>query len=322
MRGAARRGWIAALTLAALAGCDAPMTPAPAPGGGPSAEAPAAPPSPRVSPTVPSETSQTLARYYARVQAGLLERGLLRRDGGGADTPFTSAMLARNFEQIALYDEYGGGNGTLRGRETEIPLRRWEDPVRISMEFGATVAPQQREIDRSFVRGYVARLANLTGHPITMTDSAPNFHVLVLNEDERRTIGPRLREIVPGINEGSVNTVENLPRGVLCLVLAFPGVEGDMRYHRAIALVRGEHPAQLREACFHEEIAQGLGLGNDSPAARPSIFNDNEEFALLTRQDELLLKILYDPRLSPGMTLDEAHPIIVTIAAELVGGPV
>ena len=65
-----------------------------------------------------------------------------------------------------------------------------------------------------------------------------------------------------------------------------------------------------------------MGLANDSPTARPSIFNDDEEFGLLTRHDELLLRMLYDPRLRTGMTIDEATPIVQTIAAELVGGPV
>ena len=46
-----------------------------------------------------------------------------------------------------------------------------------------------------------------------------------------------------------------------------------------------------------------MGLANDSPDARPSVFNDDEEFAFLTRHDELLLKMLYDPRLRPGMVL-------------------
>lgn len=54
--------------------------------------------------------------------------------------------------------------------------------------------------------------------------------------------------------------------------------------------------------------------------ARPSIFNDDEEFSLLTRHDELLLRILYDPRLRPGITEAEARPIVTTIATELMGG--
>jgi len=62
-----------------------------------------------------------------------------------------------------------------------------------------------------------------------------------------------------------------------------------------------------------------MGLSNDSPDARPSIFNDDEEFALLTRHDELLLQILYDRRLRPGMTEAEAAPIVRRIAGELLG---
>jgi hypothetical protein len=91
-------------------------------------------------------------------------------------------------------------------------------------------------------------------------------------------------------------------------------------YTRAFAVVRAEHPDLLRLSCLHEEIAQGLGLPNDSPRARPSIFNDDEEFALLTGMDEDMLRILYNPALRPGMSEDEARPIIRDLATQLVGG--
>ena len=71
---------------------------------------------------------------------------------------------------------------------------------------------------------------------------------------------------------------------------------------------------------MHEEVAQGLGLANDSAAARQSIFNDDEEFALLTSHDEFLLRMLYDPRLKTGMSAQQALPIVRRIAAELTGG--
>jgi hypothetical protein len=104
--------------------------------------------------------------------------------------------------------------------------------------------------------------------------------------------------------------------------VAFSDSNASSAYRQAIALVRTEHPDLTRQACIHEELAQGLGLANDDPNARPSIFNDDEEFALLTNHDELLLKILYDPRLTPGMTADEARPIVQSLAQELVdGGP-
>jgi len=53
---------------------------------------------------------------------------------------------------------------------------------------------------------------------------------------------------------------------------------------------------------------------------RPSIFNDDGEFALLTDHDEDLLRILYDLRLAPGMTAEQAMPIVRRIAGELAPG--
>ena len=86
-----------------------------------------------------------------------------------------------------------------------------------------------------------------------------------------------------------------------------------MQYVPALAVKRAEHPPRIKLTCFHEEISQGLGLSNDSPNALPSVFNDNDNFALLTRYDEILLSILYYPSLNPGMTREAATPILPQI---------
>ena len=289
----------------------------------PAEERPVAAPETSIQPQAraPEESARSaeLAAYYRSLQADLLAQGLLRRDGGGPDTPFTDTMLARNFEQIALYDEYVTRGSEIRAQTTESRLRRWRIPVRFGIEFGENVPLAQRSGDRDNVRSYVARLARATGHDIAYDEADPNFHVLILTEDDRDAIAPRLRELVPGITESSIRAFQTRDRGTLCLVLAFsPG--GSANYTRAIAMIRAEHPDLLRLSCIHEELAQGLGLANDSPAARPSIFNDDEEFGLLTTHDELLLKILYDPRLEAGMTAPDARPIVAEIAAELAGG--
>ena len=44
-------------------------------------------------------------------------------------------------------------------------------------------------------------------------------------------------------------------------------------------------------------------------ARAPSIFNDDQEFAVVTEHDEMLLKLLYDQRLRTGMSAEEAMPI-------------
>ncbi|WP_106204512.1 DUF2927 domain-containing protein [Aliiruegeria haliotis] len=301
--------------LAVLAGCEPTGTSTSAPG-------PVAVPDILVpqQTITRSETSLALERHYARVQADLLAQGLLRTDGGGPDTPFAAHTLVNNFVRIALYDEYVSRGGTLVAQQTASQLRRWEQPVRLHMSFGASVPKAKQDYDSAALNTYARRLSRAANHPISVSSQASaNFHVLVLHEDERRSYGPELRQLIPGIGDTAVRTVESMPRETFCLVFAFS--RGDNpAYTRAVAVIRAEHPDLLRLSCLHEEVAQGLGLANDSPAARPSIFNDDEEFALLTRHDELLLRILYDRRLSTGLDAETARPIVAGIAKEMMAG--
>lgn len=317
-RAASWRNGVLALALAALvAGCDGPPF-SPLGYGAPDAS-PAPADAPLDDGTPRSEAAQAMVDYLARIEATLVGQGLLRQDVAPRDAPFNARQLTENFIRIALYDEYSARNGNFVAEQSASRLRRWTRPVRMSVEFGATIPPAQRKADRAAISAYAGQLARASGHPVRLGYGRGNFTVLIVNEDERRAIGPRLREIVPGIDEASVRAIAGLAPSTFCVAFAFS--EGSSpEYSNVVAVIRGEHPDLLRTSCIHEELAQGMGLANDSPRARPSIFNDDEEFALLTRHDELLLQMLYDPRLKPGMTEAEARPIVHMIAAELTGG--
>ncbi|WP_084273651.1 DUF2927 domain-containing protein [Sulfitobacter guttiformis] len=263
-----------------------------------------------------SEASAQLRSYLNQVQGAQLSQGLLRRDGGGTDTPFTNTMLARNFEQVAFYNEY---NSSFSGRGGPSPLRRWAAPVRMDVIFGAGVPPSQRSSDGTEVRNYATRLGQITGHPVTMSSNA-NFIVIIAGEDDRSEALAAAAARMPGISASSLAVLNNLRDDTYCVVAAYASGSGPDTYTAALAVIRAENPSLLRLSCIHEELAQGMGLANDSPGARPSIFNDDDEFALLTRHDELLLKMLYDPRLRTGMTADQARPTVQKIAIELTGG--
>lgn len=307
------RLWGAMMLALMLGACVSPQAPVSSP------SAPMRPMPAVVRTPAPSEASLAVRAHYARVQADLLSTGLLRTDGGGRDTPFNARMLADNFIQIALFDEYTRGAAGPVQSQTTSALRRWEDPVRVSLRFGASVSADSRATDTARIGSYLARLSRLTGHPIGLSDSAPNFFINIVSEDERRALGPILNAALPGLSGSEIAGVTEMPLSTYCLVYAMSdGASG--RYTRAFAVIRAEHPDLLRLSCFHEEIAQGLGLANDSPRARPSIFNDDEEFALLTGQDEMMLRILYNPALRPGMTQAEARPIIQSLASALLGG--
>ena len=268
-----------------------------------------------------SQASHDLRRYYQRIQNDLLTQGLLRGDGGGADTPFTHTQLARDFVRIALFNEYQDDTDFLTPRATVSHLRRWGQPIRMDVRFGDTVPLAQRDMDTASVAAYAARLSRLSGVPITLTDENPNYHVYFLGEDDRRGFAAELRELVPMIPEATVRTVVTLPKEQYCVLIG-TFEPGQSTYRQAVAIIRAEHPNLMRLSCIHEELAQGMGLANDSRDARPSIFNDDDEFGLLTRHDELLLRMLYDPRLQPGMDAATAAPIARVIARDmLASGP-
>ncbi|UXU74986.1 DUF2927 domain-containing protein [Paracoccus sp. SMMA_5] len=263
-----------------------------------------------------SPASRNMRDYLSGVEQRLIAQGRLRTDDG-RDIALSPEKLTDDFIEVALYDEYSRSGDRLVARAAPAPMRRWQQPVAIRLEFGDSVSPAQRSRDRAEVADYAARLQRVSGHPVALTGASGNFTVLIVNEDERRQIAPRLTALIPGLPPGDIAALRDLAPQIHCTVFAYS--EGNSPvYARAVALIREELPPRLRRSCFHEELAQGLGLANDSPRVRPSIFNDDEEFALLTRHDELLLKILYDPRLRPGMTEAEARPIVLQIARELL----
>jgi hypothetical protein len=291
----------------ALAACDLPD---------PRPPAPIAPPVQEPAPPTPK--SAAASAYYKQVQQILLSQGMLRTDPG-TDVPFTDRMLAENFLRVALFDEYRRGSDGFVREETESRLRRWEVPVRIGVRFGASVPPDRQATDRARIASFAARLSAVTGHPIGLDDANPNFLIQVVSEDEREALGPKLQAFLPNLSPGEVAGVTAMPRSTYCLVYAL-SVGNTGSYSKAFAVIRSEHPDLLRLSCLHEELTQGLGLPNDSPRARPSIFNDDEEFALLTDHDELLLRMLYSPELRPGMSVEEARPIVYSLARRLMGG--
>ena len=301
---------VAVSTCLALAACGlmvGPPTPPP----------PAIPEAPS-QPAAPTPKSAAAMAYFAQIQQTLLEQGLLRTDSG-SEVPYTDRMLAENFMRIALFDEYRRSAGGFVRQETESSLRRWEQPVRIGLRFGASVPPDRQATDRARIASFAARLSAITGHPVLMDDANPNFLIHVVSEDEREALGPKVRAVLPNLSPGDIAGITQMPRSTYCLVYALS--EGNSgAYTRAFAVIRAEHPDLLRLSCVHEELTQGLGLPNDSPRARPSIFNDDEEFALLTDHDELLLRILYSPELRPGMSPSEARPIVESLARRLMGG--
>lgn len=278
---------------------------------------------PAVRPATPeprlSEESAALKAYYKRVESSRLAKGLLRKDNGGTDTPYTDTNLIRNFTTIALQDEYVRNGGLQPASSGLDKIKKWATPVRIGVEFDDYADADMRRRDRKALQTYIARLADVTGHQISLVESNPNFLVLIAGEDSREASLAKAQELIPNLSLANRSFFLSLPKDFNCFVLVAGNANSPHRLNRAVALIRAENTDLQREACIHEELAQGLGLTNDSPRARPSIFNDDDEFAFLTTHDEELLRILYNPDIKPGMDAETARPIVRRIVAERYG---
>ncbi|HSF93315.1 MAG TPA: DUF2927 domain-containing protein [Paracoccaceae bacterium] len=289
-----------ALLLGALTACEAPVE--------------------TKKPGVAIPPQRTAESFYQQVELRLRKAGLMRTETNPPDARFDYDDLVQDFRDIALYDEYEIDAGVFVARRTPAYLRKWQRPVNVGMIFGPGVTAEQRARDRETVAQYTRRLAKLTGLEMSMTDaSRANMLLLVVAEEETGSVVDNLptRFRFPG---SAVNdALRNSPRDVFCAAFAFSDDLKRGEYEGALILVKAEHGALMRQSCVHEEMAQAMGLPNDSKNARPSIFNDDEEFALLTVHDEILLQMLYDPRLRPGMTEAQVLPLLPQIARDAAG---
>lgn len=204
------------------------------------------------------------------------------------------------FQNVVLKHEYEGNGGK--------PLARWEVPVRLSVQFGASVDARSRATDLKAVSKVVRTIAAATRHSVVVSDTASNFQVFVVSQAELNAIGPILQQSV-GLSAYAARAIARMPSNTNCLVVALPQRDKTQGLYRAVAVVRAGLSDAGRESCFNEEIAQGMGLPDDCKE-RPTIFNDNGEFAQLTDMDLAVLRVAYDPRLKSGMSPDTVMTIL------------
>lgn len=300
----------AAALAAALAGCSGAEI-------GPTAVPASLPPTGReiaAPPVAPAPPASAEAARLAALQERLRASGRLRTERAPADAPYGPAELERNFRRIAFYGELPNGPAPAGA---PVTLGKWRGTV--VWHVGGDGA---RPSDRVKMTRLAAQLAPLTGLRFEEAPGARDaiMEIAVLTDAGRRAL--RDRYAAQG-REEERRLVERWIAAptMLCFAATWRDEDVPGAYdRRALIGIRAELPDLWRESCFDEEVAQALGLINDYDRARPSVFNDDEEFAFLTTHDEALLRLLYDPRLRPGMTEAEAVPILRRILAEGAGG--
>ncbi|MEM1383731.1 MAG: DUF2927 domain-containing protein [Pseudomonadota bacterium] len=248
--------------------------------------------------------------------------GGFREDRAARDVPFTNAELATNFSRIAFGVEEEFRDVSAQGPEM---IRRWEMPIRWTVTSRSPRAEDQAQtVSKTF-----DRLSAATGLDIAEAPSfiGANFIVTFAGTQDYAAEADRWRELA-----GASGIADFIDRFATDPTTPCQGVFffsrsdnaetgrrlGSIRF--ALVIIRDALPETFRQVCAEEELAQTLGLANDDPRVRPSVFNDDQEFAFLTEHDEYLLRILYDPRLGPGVGREDAMAIVPDIIEELRPG--
>jgi hypothetical protein len=235
---------------------------------------------------------------FETYQSQMQQRGFLRTEADPPDVPYTNARLVENFRRIAFYT-YPNDE-----RHVPKPLTKWQSPIRYVVMGG--------EGDAWQVDALMRRLSGLTGLAIERVgEDEANFIVLLMDDGEQRAARRAF------VDADSRAFFDSFVSAIFDCGAIADWSDDAPEITKALVYLHGDLSGLYRRLCFHEEISQSLGLFNDDPTVRPSIFNDDDEFALLTRHDEYLLRILYDPRLRSGMTPEEAMPLVVRIVDEL-----
>lgn len=213
----------------------------------------------------------------------------------------TDDRLIRDFDLVAFHNEHSSGIARY--------LRKWVIPIRIYLDSRAGDAREQRRLTKRHVR----HLAKLTGHDIRVVEEPAGANVVAVFENEGG-LSRVFEEYFPAAPE-----MEALMNKSVCL--GRYTANGRSEIVGAVVVIPPDKAAAKGKLlhCIIEELTQTLGLPNDSDEVAPSIFNDRSQYRDLTGHDMILVRLLYDRRLYPGMERQEALRVARKILPQIRG---
>lgn len=230
----------------------------------------------------------------------------------GFSSQLSDKEILRNFEIIAFGNEYTS--------EKFSRVRKWAAPIRMGIK-----GKYPDHFERN-VRRQAKDLQEITGHPIELYYSHGMQKKGLLAKDfDKKKVNVILyylpKKAIPKALLQYFNNdraeVDRMIRNSTCFAKYFRR-KNEIR--AAVVVFPSHLPEDISRACVVEELTQIMGLPNDSDLVKPSIFSDTSLYRELTGQDKILLKILYDPRISFNMRRDKALEKAMVILHDLRQG--
>ena len=210
---------------------------------------------------------------------------------------FTDSEIVEGFLKVAFGAEYH-----LAGHVDRI--RKYDGPVRVFAE--GSRADLKAQIAK-IVADIAARVQHLD---IAMAESLEDANVqvkLVRDRDLQKTIATfygsaRAREIRSSLDPQCLSGFRKNEK---------------FEIERSDVILTVDNGDFVFFDCAYEELLQSLGPINDTSTVPWTMFNDNVSMGYFDVYDQYLLNLLYDPRIKPGMTVQEARAVLPGVLADV-----
>jgi hypothetical protein len=196
-----------------------------------------------------------------------------------------------------------GAEFHLAGRVDRI--RKYDMPVRV-FTIGANRPDRKAQIAK-VVADISRRIAHLDIAMAVTSDDANVVITLVRDRDLFRATrslygDQRAREIASSLDPQCLS--------------GFRKNEGSEIEHSDVILTvdRGDF---IFLDCAYEELLQSLGPINDTSSVPWTMFNDGVSMGFFDVYDQYLLNILYDPRITAGMSVEEVKAVLPDVLADV-----
>ena len=220
-------------------------------------------------------------------------------DGAPAEyTRFSTAELERGFLALAFGSD-------LRIGARPRGIRRFDHPIRAQIIAGGSV-------DRSaamarVITEYAAKVPNLHLSP-EPTATPADLEVRLIDEKDFKSA----LQAAFGAKITKTFVARTNPQ---CMTSVKSSTEGDILHSVSFIIVdKGD---DVFFDCAYHELLHAFGLSNHDQRNPWTTLNQKRMVGYLSVYDRALLTLLYDPRITPGMTAARAHAVLPRLIEDL-----
>jgi hypothetical protein len=215
----------------------------------------------------------------------------------GEYTRFSTAELMRGFMALAFGSD-------LRIGARPRGIRRFDHPIRAEVISGGSV--DRAAAMTRIVEEYARKVPDLK---LSVADASPaDIEVRLIDEKDFRS----------ALTAAFGNKVaqEFIKRtDPQCMTSVKSSTEGDIL--RSVSFIIVDKGNDVFLDCAYHELLHAFGLSNHDQHNRWTTLNQRRMVGYLTVYDRDLLTLLYDPRITPGMTSAQARAALPKVIADL-----